>query len=214
MIFLLTDEMFVRGLTNAAKVHAKFATNSTFMYRFAYDGALGLYKRLLNVNRPGICHGDELGYLFYFGIFNVNLDPSSSETNTKKRMVKMWTNFVKYGWALNLKSFRQTETTCWVPRRARPTALCKCKKFKLAIRKSFRQPTLDTAATIWALCNDFCGNLKSSRGVHWKHGHCATSNIFGMCDQKTISVHVESLTFLRREDKTFTSTAELLSSTQ
>lgn len=97
MIFLLTDEMFVRGLTNAAKVHAKFATNNTFMYRFAYDGALGLYKRLLNVNRPGICHGDELGYLFYFGIFNVNLDPSSSETNTKKRMVKMWTNFVKYG---------------------------------------------------------------------------------------------------------------------
>lgn len=97
MISLLTDEMFVRGITSAAKVHAKFATNSTFMYRFAYDGALGLYKRLLNVNRPGVCHGDELGYLFYFGIFNVNLDPSSSETNTKKRIVKMWTNFVKYG---------------------------------------------------------------------------------------------------------------------
>lgn len=97
MIFLLTDEMFVRGLTNAAKMHAKFSPNDTYFYRFAYDGALGLYKRLLNVNRPGICHGDELGYLFYFGFFNVNLDPSSSEIHTKKRMVKMWTNFVKYG---------------------------------------------------------------------------------------------------------------------
>lgn len=97
MIFLLTDQMFIRGISNSAKLHAKFATNSTYFYRFAYDGALGLYKRLLNVNRPGVCHGDELGYLFYFGIFNVNLDPTSSETNTKKRMVKLWTNFVKFG---------------------------------------------------------------------------------------------------------------------
>lgn len=61
MIFLLTDEMFLRGMTNAVKMHAKFTTNSTYVYRFAYDGALGLYKRLLNVNRPGVCHGDELG---------------------------------------------------------------------------------------------------------------------------------------------------------
>lgn len=96
MINLLTDEMFVRGTTNVAKMHAKYNDNIYF-YRFAYDGALGLYKRLLNVNRPGICHGDELGYLFYFGIFNVNLDPASSEITTKKRMVRMWTNFVKYG---------------------------------------------------------------------------------------------------------------------
>ncbi len=98
MISLLTDVMFVRGMTNAAKTHAKYSTaNSTYFYRFAYDGALGLYKRLLNVNRPGVCHGDELGYLFYFGIFNVNLDSSSSEKQVQRRMIKMWTNFVKYG---------------------------------------------------------------------------------------------------------------------
>jgi acetylcholinesterase len=96
-ISLFTDEMFVRGILNAARYNAKHLDNSTYVYRFAYDGALGLYKRLLNVNRPGICHGDELGYLFYFGIFNVNIDPSSSEALTKKRLLKMWTNFVKYG---------------------------------------------------------------------------------------------------------------------
>lgn len=97
MIAILTDEMFVRGITNVAKFHSNFVTNSTYVYRFGYDGALGLYKRLLNVNRPGVCHGDELGYLFYFGIFNVKIDPSSSEALTKKRMVRMWTNFIKYG---------------------------------------------------------------------------------------------------------------------
>lgn len=98
MISLLTDVMFVRGMTNAAKMHAKYSEhNSTYFYRFAYDGALGLYKRLLNVNRPGVCHGDELGYLFYFGFFNVNLDPSSSEKLVQRRMIRMWTNFVKNG---------------------------------------------------------------------------------------------------------------------
>lgn len=97
MIAILTDEMFVRGITNVAKFRAKYVTNSTYVYRFGYDGALGLYKRLLNVNRPGVCHGDELGYLFYFGFFNVNIDPSSSEALTKKRLVRMWTNFIKYG---------------------------------------------------------------------------------------------------------------------
>lgn len=97
MIAILTDEMFVRGITNVAKFRAKHVTNSTYVYRFGYDGALGLYKRLLNVNRPGVCHGDELGYLFYFGFFNVNIDPSSSEALTKKRLVRMWTNFIKYG---------------------------------------------------------------------------------------------------------------------
>lgn len=97
MILLLTDIMFVRGISETAKIHAKNSGANVYLYRFSYDGALGLYKRLLNVNRPGVCHGDELGYLFYFGIFNVNLDPSSSEANVKKRIVRMWTNFVKYG---------------------------------------------------------------------------------------------------------------------
>lgn len=97
MIAILTDELFVRGIVNVAKIRTKFVKNSTYVYRFGYDGALGLYKRLLNVNRPGVCHGDELGYLFYFGIFNVKIDPSSSEALTKKRLVRMWTNFIKYG---------------------------------------------------------------------------------------------------------------------
>lgn len=46
MIFLLTDEMFVRGIMNAAKLNSQYS-NSTYFYRFAYDGALGIYKRLL-----------------------------------------------------------------------------------------------------------------------------------------------------------------------
>ena len=89
--------MFVHGIINTAVMHSKSNTTNTYLYRFAYDGSLGIYKRLLAVNRPGTCHGDELGYLFYFGILNVNLDPLSSESLVQRRMVKMWTNFAKYG---------------------------------------------------------------------------------------------------------------------
>ena len=89
--------MFVHGIVQTAVIHSQYSNANTFLYRFAYDGALGIYKRLLAVNRPGTCHGDELGYLFYFGILDVNIDPKSSESLVQRRMVKMWTNFAKFG---------------------------------------------------------------------------------------------------------------------
>lgn len=88
--------MFVRGIVSTARLHSSTRNATTYVYRFGFDGALGLYKRLLGINRPGVCHGDELGYLFHFGVFNLNLDPSSSEIQIKRKMVKMWTNFAKF----------------------------------------------------------------------------------------------------------------------
>ncbi|XP_055923213.1 juvenile hormone esterase isoform X2 [Eupeodes corollae] len=97
MIYLLTDLMFLQGIAKSARSHAMHGTAPVYLYRFAFDGALGLYKRMLGISRPGVCHGDEIGYLFKFGFFNLSLDPSSIEIIVKNRMVKMWTNFAKYG---------------------------------------------------------------------------------------------------------------------
>ncbi|XP_058988325.1 juvenile hormone esterase isoform X2 [Musca domestica] len=97
MIALLTDLMFVHGIRRTVRNHAKYGNMPVYMYRFAFDGALGLYKRMLGLQRPGVCHGDELGYLFKFGFFNLSLDPKSMEVLVKNRMVRMWTNFAKYG---------------------------------------------------------------------------------------------------------------------
>lgn len=98
MINLLTDTMFVRGIVDGARLHAATAAKvSTYVYRFGFDGALGLYKRLMGISRAGVCHGDEMGYLFHFGFFNLSLDPHSPEILVKRRMVAMWTNFAKYG---------------------------------------------------------------------------------------------------------------------
>ncbi|XP_026840126.1 esterase B1 isoform X2 [Drosophila persimilis] len=97
MIALLTDLMFLQGIRRTARNHAKYGSAPVYMYRFSFDGALGLYKRMLGIPRPGVCHGDELGYLFKFGFFNLSLDPKSLEVQVKNRMVRMWTNFAKYG---------------------------------------------------------------------------------------------------------------------
>jgi carboxylesterase type B len=45
----------------------------------------------------GVCHADEIGYLFHIGMLDLDLDPSSPEFKALSRMVKLWTNFAKTG---------------------------------------------------------------------------------------------------------------------
>ncbi|XP_058058271.1 juvenile hormone esterase [Anopheles bellator] len=98
MMNLMSDVMFLHGITDFARLHASHnGLNSTWVFRFGYDGALGIYKRILGINWPGACHGDELGYLFHFGFLNLRLDSTSPELQVMHKMTRMWTNFAKYG---------------------------------------------------------------------------------------------------------------------
>lgn len=47
-------------------------------------------------NFKGACHGDDLHYLFR-AFWSPNITPSSVEDISIRRMVKLWTNFAKYG---------------------------------------------------------------------------------------------------------------------
>ncbi|XP_055527970.1 juvenile hormone esterase isoform X2 [Wyeomyia smithii] len=97
MMNLMSDAMFLHGITDFARLHATSdERDSTWLYRFAYDGALGIYKRILGIDWPGACHGDELGYLFRFGVLNIRLDNTSTELQIMSKMTRMWTNFAKY----------------------------------------------------------------------------------------------------------------------
>ncbi|KAI5643066.1 carboxylesterase family domain-containing protein [Phthorimaea operculella] len=98
LIDLFTDVMFLRPLLETLRIQGQTnRTSPTYLYRFAFDGALGLFKRMLGINHPGACHGDEMGYLFYFSRLNYRLDDDSTELAVSKRMVQMWTNFAKTG---------------------------------------------------------------------------------------------------------------------
>lgn len=51
--------MFAHGIVETARQHAANGRSKVYLYRFEFDGALGLYKRLLGIARSGTCHGDE-----------------------------------------------------------------------------------------------------------------------------------------------------------
>ncbi|XP_030024687.2 venom carboxylesterase-6 [Manduca sexta] len=98
LIDLFTDVMFLRPMLETLHLYgASNRTSPTFVYRFAFDGALGLFKRMLGITHPGACHGDEMGYLFYFSRINYRLDEGSTELLVSRKMVQMWTNFAKTG---------------------------------------------------------------------------------------------------------------------
>ncbi|KPJ18206.1 Venom carboxylesterase-6 [Papilio machaon] len=98
LIDLFTDVMFLRPVLQTIRLQAATnRTSPTYLYRFAFDGALGLFKRMLGISHPGACHGDEMGYLFYFSRLNYRLDDESTELSVSRKMVQMWTNFAKTG---------------------------------------------------------------------------------------------------------------------
>ncbi|CAG4953900.1 unnamed protein product [Parnassius apollo] len=98
LIDLFTDVMFLRPLLQTIRLQASTnRTSATYLYRFGFDGALGLFKRMLGISHPGVCHGDEMGYLFYFSRLNYRLDDESPELAVSRKMVQMWTNFAKTG---------------------------------------------------------------------------------------------------------------------
>lgn len=73
-----------------------------YQYVFEYRGENSMVNLLVN-NNPvffptGVCHGDELFYLFNLRI--VGLRPPSFQDNlVSSRLVTLWTDFAKYGWA-------------------------------------------------------------------------------------------------------------------
>ncbi|PZC80786.1 hypothetical protein B5X24_HaOG200160 [Helicoverpa armigera] len=98
LIDLFTDVMFLRPVLETVRQQVESnRTSPTYLYRFSFDGALGLFKRMLGITHPGACHGDEMGYLFYFSRLNYRLDDDSPELAVSRRMVQMWTNFAKTG---------------------------------------------------------------------------------------------------------------------
>lgn len=95
-----TDLYFLHGIVENIRYHVLNGNDNVYMYKFAYQGKMNFFKRYIRYRGDGVCHGDELGYLFtapqifYFGL---RLKQRSPETIVKNRMVKMWTSFAKNG---------------------------------------------------------------------------------------------------------------------
>lgn len=93
---ITTDNSFLRGIYSSIRHHRNTSNTPIYMYRLSLESDLCFYKKILGIELPGVCHADEIGYLFTT-IFTEIPSPGSIEDITQKRMSRMWANFAKYG---------------------------------------------------------------------------------------------------------------------
>nr|CAD7197945.1 unnamed protein product [Timema douglasi] len=93
----------------AVKEHVTSCRAPLYYYQFAFDGQLGIFKRMLGVDFiKGVCHGDDLGYLFTSKLNSGHLDPSTPEMKVLSLMVELWTSFARDG-------IPRAEKVSWLP---------------------------------------------------------------------------------------------------
>ncbi|XP_045479791.1 juvenile hormone esterase-like [Harmonia axyridis] len=85
-----SDIGIIRGVLKTAKYLAETSKEPTYLYRYSVPSNHGEEYSAKNLN--GAKHGDELAHLFQMG---TELDEASQRIS--QRLLKLWTNFAKYG---------------------------------------------------------------------------------------------------------------------
>ncbi|KAJ8945662.1 hypothetical protein NQ318_012380 [Aromia moschata] len=87
----VTDDQFVRAIDEASRLMSNYAT--VYNYILSYEGPLGINIGQPPRSIPGVAHGEDLNYIWrkWDNIRN----PTKSDLLTRKRLVKLWTNFAK-----------------------------------------------------------------------------------------------------------------------
>lgn len=91
-----TDIFFLRGVYSTVRNQLATSPTPIYLYRITVETELSFYKKFANTEVKGVCHADELGYLFKT-LVTPNIEPDSLEEKTIKRMTRLWANFARYG---------------------------------------------------------------------------------------------------------------------
>uniref|UniRef100_A0A182SHG7 Carboxylic ester hydrolase n=1 Tax=Anopheles maculatus TaxID=74869 RepID=A0A182SHG7_9DIPT len=116
MMDLLSDNEYITATVTAAELMAKYQPKvKHYCYYFTHDGRLGNIKRLLNMaHLPGVCHGDDVFYMFHSAL-NAALRDDAAETIVRKAFVRMWSNFAYEGDPTPNGGDRSKGLTQWDP---------------------------------------------------------------------------------------------------
>ncbi|XP_072397947.1 esterase FE4-like [Diabrotica undecimpunctata] len=104
------DIYFIMGILASAKHYVKKKDNPVYLYKLSLDAGLNACKIASKIEIPGTCHGDELGYLFKQDVSNLIM--GDLEQTVVRNMVKLWTNFAKYG---NPTPYKEELNLEWAP---------------------------------------------------------------------------------------------------
>ncbi|GLG92609.1 Acetylcholinesterase [Gryllus bimaculatus] len=90
-----SDTQFVLGVLRAARDHARNGS-PVHVYEFAYKGRVNFLSLVFPCKVQGVCHADELSYLF--NIPDVpRPEQGSKDEVTRQRLVRLWANYAKNG---------------------------------------------------------------------------------------------------------------------
>ncbi|KAF2879713.1 hypothetical protein ILUMI_26463 [Ignelater luminosus] len=95
---IFTDQYFLSGVNEAVQLHINFTKQPVYYYTFGYRGAIS-YSELYGDSsyNYGVCHTDELLYLFDpKGLFP-NYEPTSTDRNITEILTTLWINFATTG---------------------------------------------------------------------------------------------------------------------
>ncbi|KAL0113970.1 hypothetical protein PUN28_011347 [Cardiocondyla obscurior] len=96
------DEFFVRGIIDTVQKQKSAGFHkSTYFYQFNYESKTSPMRAVLEVGLPGVCHTEELGYLYLPEIVKEKLNlppkPTSNDHKIINYLTQMWTDFAKTG---------------------------------------------------------------------------------------------------------------------
>ncbi|KAK5647002.1 hypothetical protein RI129_005466 [Pyrocoelia pectoralis] len=99
VIDLFTDGWFLHGADESVRQHTKHTNTPVYYYLFGHNGVASFSQIFGDpYQRYGVCHADELQYLFPVGD---SLFPNQKQDELDKRMIELvtslWTNFAKFG---------------------------------------------------------------------------------------------------------------------
>ncbi|XP_014217874.1 venom carboxylesterase-6-like, partial [Copidosoma floridanum] len=92
----LSNLYFVTGIDRKQKLMSETNQNPIYYYRYSFHSPYSAHKFEGIENLDGVAHEDELSHLFYRPQYNIPLDDQRISL-MRRRLVKMWSNFAKYG---------------------------------------------------------------------------------------------------------------------
>lgn len=103
---MTTDALYVSCADETLKLLAQ-SRAPVYQYAFEHRGQNSMVNLLVN-NVPtyyptGVCHGDELFYLFNLRISGLR-EMSLEDVRVENRLLTLWTDFAKYGQAPRIVS--------------------------------------------------------------------------------------------------------------
>jgi len=95
-----SDALYTSCIDDTLKLYSQLPGAIAYMYLFAYKGSNSLVNVLVDNSQTifdtGVCHGDELFYLFDLKISSHRLS-SRKDMQIRERILTLWTDFAKHG---------------------------------------------------------------------------------------------------------------------